>query len=50
MSDIILVLFYTYCLMCGLPDESLLKFEICWTRNVLTTKLQVDVVHLVGYK
>jgi hypothetical protein len=50
MSDIILVLFYTYWLVCGLPDEGLLKFETFWTCNVLTTKLHVDVVHVVGYK
>jgi len=41
--------YYTFWLLCGLPDDDQWKIETCWRCNVLTVKLHTDFLHLVVY-
>ena len=35
--------------MCGLHDDALRKIHTCWKCYVLTVKLHIEIVYLVGY-
>ena len=41
--------YYTFWLLCCLPDDDLWKPETCWRYNVLTVILHTDFLHLVVY-
>jgi hypothetical protein len=34
--------YYTFWLLCGLPDDDLWKIETCWKCDVLIAKLHTD--------